>query len=270
MQRAFGRLRLRRRRFAGLRALRRPSPLRRGRGGLGRGLRRGFLGFASPSWSCAWPRAPAFPCSSSCWRASSACALRASSSRAASSCGDSSDGAAAGAEPAGRGGGRRDVARPRRRGGGGGFLDGGRGGAASSSRFTNTRFLRTSTWIVRALPVESGGLDLGRLLARQRDLLLRLARGAVLLAQVVEQLASCPARSACRLPSCRRRRPWRAAPAARRPASSARSRIVRSSSAPCASPARVARALASVLRAARRAAGAASAGSARTSARAPS
>ena len=34
------------------------------------------------------------------------------------------------------------------------------------------RFLRTSTWIVRALPVASGCLDLGGLLARERDLLL--------------------------------------------------------------------------------------------------
>ena len=32
------------------------------------------------------------------------------------------------------------------------------GVAASSSRRTSTRFLRTSTWIVRALPVESAAL----------------------------------------------------------------------------------------------------------------
>ena len=53
--------------------------------GVGRGLRGGFLGFASPSWSCASTSCSCFFCTSSCWRAISSWPFFASASRAASS-----------------------------------------------------------------------------------------------------------------------------------------------------------------------------------------
>ena len=91
-------------------------------------------------------------------------------------------------------------------------------GVGAVVALTNTRFLRTSTWIVRALPVAVGRLDLGGLLARQRDLLL-LRPGRRAACAGSRAGASCPARTACRPASCRRRRRRRAARAARRPAS---------------------------------------------------
>ena len=82
-----------------------------------------------------------FFCRSSCWRAISSWALRSSASRAATSSADSiGAGAAAGVGASSTTG------------------AGAAGAASPSSRVTNTRFLRTSTWIVRALPVESAAL----------------------------------------------------------------------------------------------------------------
>ena len=101
-----------------------------------------------------------------------------------------------------------------------------------SSRLTSTRFLRTSTWIVRALPVESASL-ISVVCLRVSVIFFFASPRAVLLAQVVEQPRLVLLGERVALASCRRRRRRAAARAARRPASSARSRIVRWSSAPC-------------------------------------
>ena len=114
-------------------SLRRPLPRRLRRRPVLR--RRPWLRLlpAPASWSCAWFPAPASCCRSSCWRAISSRALRSSASRAACSsalttgCGC---GASLGASSTGA------------------------GAASDSSRRTKTRFLRTSTWIVRALPLD--------------------------------------------------------------------------------------------------------------------
>ena len=132
------------------------------------------------------PRPPRLPCAivrcasrscfaltSACWRAISSCACGASSSRAARSfCGDDAKpGSRARLAP--RAALRRRAARSPARGStitgfghddlrraarltGSGAATAGAG--ASSSRRTSTRFLRTSTWIVRALPLESAAL----------------------------------------------------------------------------------------------------------------
>ena len=157
MQRAFGRRLASRGGVAGLAAA---SARGFGRlGGFGRlrlrprpsprlpRLRFSFLVLRLAACSC-------FFCSSSCWRAISSWRLASPRPRAPRAPRRCSDAGAAG----GFGASSTGAARLRSR-------------RASRS----TRFLRTSTWIVRALPVESGGLDLGGLLARQRDLLLRLA-----------------------------------------------------------------------------------------------
>src|SRR5437899_214724 len=71
---------------------------------------------------------------SSCWRAMSSWPFFSSAARAASSSGVINGGGAAGAGASST------------------------TGAGSSSRFTKTRFLRTSTWIVRALPIDPAAL----------------------------------------------------------------------------------------------------------------
>ena len=112
---------------------------------------------------------------------------------------------------------RRRVPRRRCAGGGGRRRLGGdrRGGRPRpSSRLTKTRFLRTSTWIVRALPLASACL-ISLVCLRVSVIFLRSAAGgAVRLAQVVEQarLVLLGQRVVGRLLA--RRRPLRAARAA--------------------------------------------------------
>ena len=70
---------------------------------------------------------------SSCWRANNSCAFFSSAARAASSASEINGAAGAGGASS-------------------------TGGASVSSRLTKTRFLRTSTWMVRALPIEPAAL----------------------------------------------------------------------------------------------------------------